>query len=137
MKLLLKGFLISLFFSCVAIASEGTTTEEAATSNEILFQVVEQQIVFNNQSIETAKAIPPKTENDFYGIELRLKPAAAKQFEKLTQNNMGKSLNIVLNNNLVSSSIIQSSLGEQFIIAGLTRDQATRFVEDIRHEHED
>ncbi len=129
---ILKGFLVSLLFSSsVVIAAEGTTTEEPDTSSDLLLQVVQEQITLNSNSIQKAKAILPKNVDDFYSVQLALNPQAAKQFETLSQNNMGKNLNIILNNVLVSSSVIQGTLGKEFIITGLSREQAMRLVNDV------
>ncbi|MDF1678829.1 MAG: hypothetical protein P1U32_09070 [Legionellaceae bacterium] len=129
---LLKGFLISLLFSAsVVIAAEGTTTEEPDTSSELLVQVVQEQLTLSHDAIKKATATPPKTANDFYSIQIELNAQAAKQLETLSENNMGKSLNIILNDVLVSSSVVQSPLGKTFVITGLSREQATRLENDV------
>ncbi|MDF1646145.1 MAG: hypothetical protein P1U61_04055 [Legionellaceae bacterium] len=136
MNIFLKRLALGMFVSSVVMASEGTTTEEPETSaNTVSFQVIEKELTFNHHSIKSAVAVPAGEGSEFYNIDLELTPAAAKQFEQLTGNNLNKKLNIIVNDELVSSSFIASALKERFMISGLTKAQATRFEENFKHGH--
>ncbi len=103
----------------------------AGTDNSVVFQIIQGQMVFNNSTVESATINFPKSSADSYGINLKLKTIAADKLGDLTQENIGKKANIMLNRRVVSSATIQSKLGGEFLITGLTKEQANQFIKSL------
>jgi hypothetical protein len=101
---------------------------EVNTDHSMVFQVIQDQMVFDNSTVESATIAVPKSAADSYGIHLKLNTIAAKKFSDLTQKNIGKQANIMLNEKVVSSTTIQSKLGGEFFVTGLTQEQANQFI---------
>lgn len=101
------------------------------TDHSMVFQVIQRQMVFDNSTIESATIIFPKSAADSYGIHLKLNTIAANKFSDLTQENIGKQANILLNGKMVSSTTIQSKLGGEFLVTGLTKEQVNQFIKSL------
>lgn len=136
MKTLLKTVIIilSLPFSSVCMA-EGTTTPSGREHAHpaVTFQIIQNQLDLNNDAIESASINYPNTTTDAYtyGVWLKLSPSATEQLHKLTQENIDQQINIILNGNLISSPTIQSAIGNQMLITGLTEQQAIQFIQRL------
>lgn len=88
-------------------------------------------MVFDESSVENATLISPENPRETYGVQLKLKPMAANKFGQLTEDGLGKMGNIILNDKLVSSPIIRAKLGAEFLVAGLTKEQAEQFIKSL------
>lgn len=92
------------------------------------FQIIQEQFIFDSSTVEKANISMPNAYHDSYAVEINLKKAASDKLEKLTQENIGKKLNFVLNGKIISSAIIHSKLPGQIQITGFTKRQAENFV---------
>lgn len=119
-------FFGALFLS-LAVAKNLSTDQ----SSSMLFQVNHEQVVFNNSTVESATLIPVDDATDQYGVSLKLKNDAAAKLSELTAKNIGKQSRITLNGVLISSPTIQSKIGAEFLVVGLTKIQAQQFVKSI------
>ena len=136
MKVLLKTLILLITLPFVSICmAEGTTTssENEHASPTVTVQVIHNQLNLDDDAIESATIDYPNdpTQPNTYGVYLKLNKAAADQFQELTQESMGQQINIILNGVLVSSPTIQSSLGDQMLISGLTEEQALQFIQRL------
>lgn len=115
--------------------ASGTTSFSAAENTKakssILFQIIQIQVAFDNSTIESAELIPSKDSNE-YGIQLKLTKSASEQFASIIEKNIGKRLNIVLNDRIISSPTIRSGLGKEFLVGGLTKEEAEKFLRDLK-----
>lgn len=116
---------ITLFTSTAAVA------QNTDDKTSMLFQVVQEQMVFDSSTVESATVVPVDKASDLYGVQLKLKKEAAAKFGELTAKNIGKQLNIIIEGMVISSPIIRSKLGPQLLVAGLTKVQADKFVKSI------
>jgi preprotein translocase subunit SecD len=89
----------------------------------VVFQVIENQLSLDSASIESATV-------ERGGLSLKLKPKAAHDFQQLTQKNIGRRMNVVINGLLISSPMIQSALGGEFLLTGISHEQALQFVQN-------
>lgn len=130
---LVKFFFIFLGVISFSPLALGTTKTESTSSVRpaIIFQVVQNQMVFDESSVENATLISPENPRETYGVQLKLKPMAANKFGQLTEDGLGKMGNIILNDKLVSSPIIRAKLGAEFLVAGLTKEQAEQFIKSL------
>ena len=99
----------------------------------MVFQVIQDQMVFDSSTVESATITPiDKTSDlDAYGVQLKLKKDVAAKFSALTAKNIGKRVNFIFDGIVISSPIVQSSIGAEFIVTGLTKVQAEKFVKSI------
>lgn len=114
--------------------ASGTTSfsaENTKAKSSILFQIIQIQVAFDNSTIESAELIPSKDSNE-YGIQLKLTKSASEQFASIIEKNIGKRLNIVLNDRIISSPTIRSGLGKEFLVGGLTKEEAEKFLRDLK-----
>lgn len=117
-----------VFFSTVS--ASGTTTKANAVTSEplMVFQVIQSQLILNASMIEAVTVIEPANSTDSYGLQIKLNGSAAAELKRISRENIGKKMNLVLGEVVVSSPTIQSSLGAEFRMYGLTKEQAQQFL---------
>ncbi|MCX7115386.1 MAG: preprotein translocase subunit SecD [Gammaproteobacteria bacterium] len=122
---------IMVFFGALFLSLAVAKNLSTDQSSSMLFQVNHEQVVFNNSTVESATLIPVDDATDQYGVSLKLKNDAAAKLSELTAKNIGKQSRITLNGVLISSPTIQSKIGAEFLVVGLTKIQAQQFVKSI------
>lgn len=137
MHILVKALILLLgmfSFSPVMALDSSMTTDVNPERTLMVFQVVQNQMVFNDSTVENATLVSPENSTDIhgYGVQLKLKPIASHEFEQLTAASIGKQANIILNGVLISSPIIRSKLGAEFLVTGLTKKQAEQFIKSLK-----
>lgn len=132
-KINLSKILATLFvvaFTSITIASD-TTSSSANVKTLVQFQVIQTEMVINSSTVSSATVIPPEHISDPYAVKIILKTESAARFSRITEENIGKRMNITFNNSVISSPTIQSKLGREFLITGLTKKQAKQFVDSL------
>jgi preprotein translocase subunit SecD len=99
--------------------------------NHMEFQVVQNQLVFDNSLIEHASFIKNK-DGTFGGLEVTLKPSASEELKRITAAGIGKVANLVINDRIVSSAKLQSSLEHKFLITDIAKEDAQKFVDSLQ-----
>lgn len=99
--------------------------------NHMVFQVVQNQLAFDNALIKHASIIENK-DGTFGGLEVTLKPSASKEIKRITTAGIGKVANLVINGKIVSSAKLQSSLEHQFLITDITKENAQTFISYLK-----
>ncbi len=129
-KIFLATFWLVFFSGAFA---SGTTTHDSSVNSEplMVFQIIQNQLVIDRSMIESATLIPPSSPTDSYGLRIKLTPTVADQIERLSEENVGKQLMMILNGVVISSPTIQSKLGAEFQITGLTQQQSKQFVNSL------
>lgn len=129
-KTILATLAITLYSTAIA---SGTTTATPGMNTEplMVFQIIQNQLVIDSSMIESATIISPTNSSDSYGLQLKLKNTAANELERISGENIGKQMNMVLNGVVISSPTIQSKLGAEFQMSGLTKEQAERFIKSV------
>ena len=134
MNIVIKTILATLAIAIYSIAIASGTTTAASSMNTVplmVFQVIQNQLVIDSSMIESSTIIPPTNSLDPYGLQLKLKKTAANELERISDENIGKQMNMVLEGVVISSPRIQSKLGAEFQMSGLTKEQAERFIKRI------
>jgi len=72
-----------------------------------------------------------ETKNE-YGLQLKLTKEATNQLTKMTSQNIGQQLSITFNGRLVFSPTIGGALGSDFLLSGLTKEEAESVVESLK-----
>lgn len=116
-----------LLFSTVIAAPQNTNEQS------IIFQVNQDDVAFNNSTLESATLITVNATNE-YGVQLKLKKDAAIKLRTISSQNIGKKSRITLNGKLISSPTIQSELSAEFIVMGLSKIEAENFVESFQKQ---
>ncbi|HAT1773933.1 preprotein translocase subunit SecD [Legionella pneumophila] len=135
MKILIKviAALVGVFF-LPSILALGTTTTDIGASTDVsslVFQVIQNQMVLNSSTVESATIVLPETPTDSYGVHIKLKTIAATKFGQMTENGIGKQGSFILNGIVISNPIIRSRIGDEFIVTGFTKKQANQFIESM------
>lgn len=134
MNIFVKTILATLAITCfsTAIASGATTTAPSMNAEPMMvFQVIQNQLVIDNSMIESATIISPINSSDPYGLQIKLKNTAANELARISGENIGKQMNIVLEGAVISSPTIRSKLGAEFQMSGFTKEQAEKFIKNL------
>ncbi|BCZ97099.1 TPA: preprotein translocase subunit SecD [Legionella pneumophila subsp. pneumophila] len=125
--------LVGVFFLPSAMASSPTTTDIDASKDisSLVFQVIQNQMVLDSSTVESATIVLPETPTDGYGVRIKLKTIAATKFGQMTENGIGKQGSFILNGIVISNPIIRSRIGDEFIVTGFTKKQANHFIESM------
>ncbi|HAT3856424.1 TPA: preprotein translocase subunit SecD [Legionella pneumophila] len=125
--------LVGVFFLPSAMASSPTTTDIDASKDisSLVFQVIQNQMVLDSSTVESAAIVLPETPTDGYGVRIKLKTIAATKFGQMTENGIGKQGSFILNGIVISNPIIRSRIGDEFIVTGFTKKQANHFIESM------
>ena len=114
-----------LLFSTVAAAPQNSSKQS------IMFQVNQDSMSFDRSTLESATLVAVDATSNEYGVQLNLKKDAAVKLRAISSQNIGKQSRITLNGKLISSPTIQNELEAEFVVTGLTRGQAEKFVQAI------
>ena len=129
MTILKKLYLIlfCLMFCGLIYLSQGfAQTIDKNLNNYLVFQVIQDQFIFDNSTIKNAILI--EENGAFRGLEVELKASAVDTFNRMTMAGMGKSANLLLNKKVISTSVIQSALGAKLLITGISKEEAQQFL---------
>ena len=119
--------LIAISLSTISISYADNTTHSNAP---VVFQVVQDQISFDHSLIKSASLITKK-DGSFGGLQIVIKPSASKELTRVTEANVGKIANLVINDKIVASATLRSSLKNQFLITEITKTDAQKFIDSL------
>ena len=101
-------------------------------SGEYLPRFVERRVQLTGESLASATPDAVQSLAGGYCVAFELRREAAKKFAKLTREHIGRQLAIILDDELVSSPVIQSEIGRNGQITGrFTLDEAKRLAADL------
>lgn len=101
--------------------------------NQLLeLQIVQGALPLNNNTVKNA-LIAHGENGRFVGIEIELKPAAAKLMAEMSLAGMNKSLNLVMNNKIINSTVIRSAIGYKFLITSISQSEAEGFLRTLNY----
>lgn len=101
-------------------------------SGEYLPRFVERRVQLTGESLASATPDSVQTLAGGYCVAFELKREAARKFATLTREHVGRQLAIILDDELVSSPVIQSEIGRNGQITGnFTLDEAKRLAADL------
>lgn len=127
---------MKMFFKFIAIVLIGlllssTVLAKNCSEQSIIFQVNQDQMSFDNSTLKSAIMIPIDETTNQYGLQLKLKKNAALKLKAISSKNIGQKARLIWNDVVISSPRIQSELGGEFMLTGLTQERAKQFVECI------
>jgi len=126
------GIIFIVFFYFMSVVSSAETQHfDDGNNGFISFQIIQDQIRFDNSNIKNASII--EENGVFKGLEIELKNVAVENFQNITKAGLNKTLNVVLNNKIISSTIIQTPLNQKILISGLTKGEAFTFINALRY----
>src|ERR1700687_5373092 len=114
MKKILTSLLATcLFTTTVAYATLQTSPQQQATMS---IQIIKQELNLTKESFKSVQLV--NLPNDGYAVEVELTSKAAELMHSLTASNIQRRINLVWQNHIINSAIIQSPLGDKFQITG-------------------
>jgi preprotein translocase subunit SecD len=126
-------YLFLLFISvCLPMLSNASQPMQN-TNNKLLMQIVQDQFIFDSSNVQSV-TLHFAANGAYDGINIKLKKTAIANMQHFTGNGVGKTLNLVFNNKIVTSAMIQSALGEQFLVVGISRLDASDFMKMLAIE---
>lgn len=124
-------FLNVLLMSLVLLTHSSYSKPYQAAS-ALKFSIIKSEFVLDSDNIYRADLAE---QNGIYqGLHLQLKPEAKKIFNRLTSNNRKKTMNLVLGNKILTSTVIMSPLDGDMLIAGITREDAITILQVLNTE---
>lgn len=90
-------------------------------------QVVQEEFALSNLNVKAAKLIN-NPDGTYVGLEIELKKFAVNELASITENNVGKNMNLILSNRILSTPMIRTPLKEKFIIASISKADALSFI---------
>jgi preprotein translocase subunit SecD len=136
-----KFFLVltsSLLLSISSGFADNTTNNTATTTegethflqdepdSSLRFEIVRSQLRLT--PIDIVSAQMTSDENGQFSVEITLDEQAAQTLARNTKNALGRTANIVLDHEILSTSIIRSQLDGTFKITGLSKASAEALV---------
>ncbi|VVC74783.1 hypothetical protein AQUSIP_00550 [Aquicella siphonis] len=93
----------------------------------LVFTIIQDEFMLDNTTVKNA-AIVEKAGRQYGGLHIELKPEAAKKFTEMTQAGTGRRLNLIFNKVIVTATVIQTPLTGDFLISGISRQDAQTFL---------
>jgi preprotein translocase subunit SecD len=121
-----NSFLIvgAILFSAQAFSQ---TSSDTASNHALIFQIIQDEFVMDNSTVKNALIV--EAEGGVYqGLNIQLKPEAATLFADMTKAGTGRRMNLVFNKVIITASVLQSSLGDSFLISGISKQDAQAFL---------
>jgi hypothetical protein len=89
--------------------------------------------VYFNLHVEMIESISINRQDKYWTVGVRLTEEHKKQYEKLTENNIGKSLILVSGNRELSSTIIKAKVGSGTLVFSYLEspEKAIYFVKEL------
>ncbi len=127
MQKLIQLFLLLMISRC-ALAAAAVVIPKPSS---LVLSVVQNQFIVDKNNVESASVI--KDGNGIYrGLRLEIKAEFADAFKLMTQQGVGKTLNVIWNNKIVTAAVIQSPLSANILLSGISRADAQSFIDMLR-----
>jgi preprotein translocase subunit SecD len=127
----MRVFNIFIIIFLMAFPSQSFSQVDTNSTHFLEFQVVQSQFVFDHKTIKNASLITHHN-GTFRGLHLELKRSALNEFERMTNLNRGKRVNIVFDKKIITSAIIQTPLGGSLLISGISQEEAQEFIDSLK-----
>ena len=121
-----KKILALLFLPMLCFSADKTPEPQGALS----FQIIQQQLNFDAQTIKNATILEGQNKV-FKGLLIELKDPASLALAGMTGTSIGKTANVVLDNKIVASSVIQTVLSGKILISGIKREEAELVIASL------
>lgn len=126
MKLYKRNFILLLVS---AIMLFGCTQEKNDAQTQLKFR--QGSIILDNSTVSNAILSKSSTTENKYSVKLKLKQEAAEKLNQYTSENVGKTFDVVANGKVIQSPTIMTSVRSEFLIDGLTKEQADSITRNL------
>lgn len=115
-------------------ADNDTQTLEDESDASLRFEIIQSRLKLGPSDVVAAEI----TEDELggYSVQITLSEKAAADLARITRTALGKSANIVVNNEVLSTSVIRSQLAATFLVTALTKEAAIALLEALTAEEE-
>lgn len=128
----MKNFLVLMLASLMINTAYADEISVALPPNSLAISVIENQFIFNKTNIQEANIIR-KEDGNYGGLQLEIKPEFADAFIQMTKTGIGKTMNVVYNNRIVTATILETGLTASILLKGLSQGDAQAFVDSLRN----
>lgn len=126
----LKILVLSTSLALLPISGFSQNIDKYSQGSPAL-QVVQNQLFLDKSTVKNASLYENK-DGTFGGLQIEIKPSASKDFVQLTKPGIGKIMNLVLNNKIISSAKIKSTLQNQFLVTDITKEEAQLIIDLLK-----
>ena len=115
-------------------ASNSISIDKLPKTGKVKSAVLSYQILVNEIRIKPAEIINyqiTKLHNDYYGIQINLNAIGASRLKQFTSSHLKKPCQFVINNKIISLSLLRSEIGESFIIPVKGEDKAKEILNEL------
>ena len=123
--------ILILATSLILLPIQGFAKNIENLNNHIEFQVIQDQLNFDNTTIKSA-SLYEKEDGTFGGLQIELKPSASNDLTRITSASIGKVANLVINGKIMTSATIQAPLQNKFLITNITKEDAKKFIDSLK-----
>ena len=99
------------------------------THTTISYQILTNAIQLDSNEIDSYEI--SKIKDNYYGIQINLTDNGAQKLSSFTGSHINKPCQFVINNKIISLSIIRSSLGKSFVIPVNSKKKAQDILDDL------
>lgn len=118
------------------VSDAETILQELGKPGSLTFQLSDGTVVLEGTDVDTARAgtVPDQLGNNEDIVELVLTDAGSEKFAKATSENIGKVINIVYDNEIISAPVVQTAItGGTAQISGMaSHEEAENLASSIR-----
>ncbi len=90
-----------------------------------------EEVIVTNSDIAQAEVVPQPGGSQ-YAIMVTFKPAAARKIQMVTEQNIGKRIAILIDDQVVTAPIIREATGEAAKLDSYTKEEAERIVAGMK-----
>ena len=117
------GFFSRLLHKAAPQKPDMPKTANVEHSN-LSFQILTNEIILKPQDVKNIEI--DKLANTGYGIQINLTDAASNRLEGFTQSHLNKPCQFVINDTIISLSLIRSAIGTSFVIPAPNKEKAEK-----------
>jgi len=123
-RLIISFFMI---FSCFSFCFAETIPN---LPPPLVMEFVQDQFPLDQTTIKRASI--QEEDGVYKGLLVEFKQAAVTRLAQITSNAKGKTLNLVINKEIVASSVVQTTLGSKLLISSLSKSQALTVIQRLK-----
>lgn len=105
----------------------------ASQPSDLKLQVVQSEFTFTQDTIKMASIL--RNDNGSYrGLRIQLKPGAARQLIQITKANVGKNINLIINNKILHTTLLTTELDNDLLFTDITQDAAQGIINHLNQK---
>ena len=118
------GFFSKLLHKTPKVANTALPKTANVEHSNLSFQILTNQIILKPEDVQNIEIQPIGSSG--YGIQINLTDAASNRLESFTESHLNKPCQFVINDTIISLSLIRSAIGTSFVIPAENKAKAEK-----------